>query len=69
LRLAVLPLFASHQLMPRLPESAEAAPRTAYRSRHRLHSLARLGEGVDAAIVLARERSGAVRAAARSQTV
>lgn len=55
LRLGVLPLFASHQLMPRL-----GALRADHEELHidldtRPHGLARLDEGLDAAIVLSRE--------------
>ena len=35
LKLAVLPLFASYRLMPRLGEAAGAPPRSPYRHRHR----------------------------------
>jgi LysR family transcriptional regulator, glycine cleavage system transcriptional activator len=55
LRLGVPPLYASRQLIPRLPDL-----RTRYPSLHidldtGSHPLARLGEGLDAAILLARD--------------
>lgn len=55
LRLAVLPLFASYRLMPRLPELRERHPDLHIDIDTRPHALARLDEGLDAAIVLARE--------------
>lgn len=55
LRLAVLPLFASQQLMPRLPGLRKLHPELHIDLDTAAHSLARLGEGVDAAIVLGRE--------------
>lgn len=55
LRLAVLPLFASQQLMPRLPDLRQLYPDLHIELDTAAHGLARLGEGVDAAIVLARE--------------
>lgn len=55
LRLAVLPLFASQRLMHRLPELRAMHPELHIDLDTAAHSLARLGEGVDAAIVLARE--------------
>lgn len=55
LRLGVLPLFASQQLMPRLPALRKLHPELHIDLDTAAHSLARLGEGVDAAIVLTRE--------------
>ena len=55
LRLGVLPLFASQQLMPRLPELRAAHPALHLDIDTGAHATARLGEGIDAAIVLARD--------------
>ncbi len=55
LRLGVTPLFASQRLMHRLPELRDAHPELHIDIDTAAHSLARLNEGVDAAIVLARE--------------
>lgn len=55
LRLAVTPLFASQRLMHRLPELRAAHPELHIDIDTAAHSLARLNEGVDAAIVLAKE--------------
>lgn len=55
LRLAVTPLFASQRLMHRLPELRGSHPELHIDIDTAAHSLARLNEGVDAAIVLARE--------------
>lgn len=55
LRLGVLPLFASQQLMPRLPELRVAHPALHLDIDTGGHATARLGDGIDAAIVLARE--------------
>lgn len=55
LRLGVLPLFASQQLMPLLPELRKRHPEMHIDIDTAAHSLSRLGEGIDAAIVLARE--------------
>lgn len=55
LRLGVLPLFASQRLMTRLPELRKLHPELHIDLDTAAHSLARLGEGLDAAIVLARE--------------
>lgn len=55
LRLAVLPLFASQRLIERLPELRAAHPELHIDIDTAAHGLSRLGEGVDAAIVLARE--------------
>ncbi|HST37192.1 MAG TPA: LysR substrate-binding domain-containing protein [Allosphingosinicella sp.] len=55
LKLAVLPLFASYRLMPRLGELRTLHPELHIDIDTRPHALARLDEGLDAAIVLARE--------------
>ncbi len=55
LRLAVMPLFASQRLMGRLPELREQHPELHIDIDTGGHALARLGEGVDAAILLARD--------------
>lgn len=55
LRLGVMPLFASQRLMGRLPELRQRHPELHIDIDTGSHALARLGEGVDAAIVLARE--------------
>ena len=55
LRLGVLPLFASQQLMPRLPQLRKLHPEMHIDLDTAAHSLARLGEGIDAAIVLAKD--------------
>lgn len=55
LRLGVLPLFASQRLIGRLPSLRQRHPELHIDIDTAAHALARLGEGVDAAIVLARE--------------
>ncbi|NNM77158.1 LysR family transcriptional regulator [Sphingomonas sp. ID1715] len=55
LRLGVLPLFASQQLFPHLPELRAAHPELHLDVDTGAHAIARLGDGLDAAIVLARE--------------
>jgi LysR family glycine cleavage system transcriptional activator len=55
LKLAALPLFASYRLMPRLGELRQLHPDLHIDIDTRPHALARLDEGLDAAIVLARE--------------
>ena len=55
LRLAVMPLFASQRLMGKLPELREKHPELHIDIDTGGHALARLGEGVDAAILLARD--------------
>lgn len=55
LRLGVMPLFASQRLMGRLPELRQRHPELHIDIDTGSHALARLGEGVDAAIVLARD--------------
>lgn len=55
LRLAVLPLYASHRLMPRLAELRALHPELHIDIDTAPHSLARLDEGLDATIALARE--------------
>jgi len=55
LRLGVLPLFASQQLFPHLSELRTLHPELHLDIDTGGHALARLGDGLDAAIVLARE--------------
>ncbi|MES2291342.1 MAG: LysR substrate-binding domain-containing protein [Pseudomonadota bacterium] len=55
LRLGVLPLFASQRLMPRLPELRAAHPMLHLDIDTGAHAVARVGDGIDAAIVLARD--------------
>ena len=55
LRLGVLPLYASQQLIPRMPELRRAHPSLHLDIDTAAHGGARLGDGIDAAIVLARE--------------
>ena len=55
MRLGVLPLFASQRLMARLPDLRALHPELHIDIDTAAHGLARLGEGVDAAIVLARD--------------
>ncbi len=55
LKLAVLPLFASHRLMPRLGELRALQPDLHIELDTRPHAITRLDEGLDAAITLARE--------------
>jgi LysR family glycine cleavage system transcriptional activator len=55
LRLGVLPLFASQQLIRRLPALRVAHPSLHLDLDTGAHGSARLGDGIDAAIVLARD--------------
>lgn len=55
LRLGVLPLWASQQLMPRLDTLRTRHPEFHLDIDTQPHQLARLGDGLDAAVVLARE--------------
>jgi LysR family glycine cleavage system transcriptional activator len=55
LRLSVLPLFASQRLFPRMGELRKLHPNLHLDVETTPHSISRLGEGLDAAIVLARE--------------
>jgi LysR family glycine cleavage system transcriptional activator len=55
LRLAVLPLFAAQRLMPRLPELRALHPELHIDIDTGAHGLARLDEGLDAAITIATE--------------
>lgn len=55
LRLGVLPLFASQQLFPHLGDLRALHPELHLDVDTAAHALARLGDGLDAAIVLARE--------------
>ena len=62
LRLGVLPLFASQRLFPRLAELRAAHPELHIDIDTGSHGLTRLGDGLDAAIVLAREIDPALEA-------
>ncbi|HTU09411.1 MAG TPA: LysR substrate-binding domain-containing protein [Allosphingosinicella sp.] len=55
LKLAVLPLFASHKLMPRLGALRALHPDLHVELDTRPHAVTRLDEGLDAAIALAKE--------------
>lgn len=55
LRLAVQPLFASQRLFPLLPELRKLHPSLHLDIETTPHAIARLGEGLDAAIVLGKE--------------
>lgn len=55
LRLSVLPLFASQRLFPRMGELRKLHPNLHLDIETTPHSISRLGEGLDAAIVLARD--------------
>lgn len=55
LRLGILPLFASQRLFPRLGELRASHPELHLDIDTAGHNIARLGEGLDAAIALARE--------------
>lgn len=55
LRLAVQPLFASQRLFPLLPELRKLHPNLHLDIETTPHAIARLGEGLDAAIVLGKE--------------
>lgn len=55
LRLGVLPLFAAQRLMPVLPQLRALHPALHIDVDTAAHSVTRLGEGLDAAITLARE--------------
>ena len=55
LRLGVPPLFASQRLIPRMPDLRAQHPALHIDIDTAAHSLARLGEGLDVAITLARE--------------
>ena len=55
LRLSVLPLFAAQRLMPLLPQLRAMHPALHIDVDTAAHGVARLGEGVDVAITLARE--------------
>jgi LysR family glycine cleavage system transcriptional activator len=62
LRLGVLPLFASQRLFPRLGELRAAHPELHLDIDTASHGIARLGEGLDAVIALAREIDPALHA-------
>lgn len=55
LRLGVLPLYATQRLLPRLPELRRAHPELHIDVDTAGHGVSRVGEALDAAIVLARE--------------
>ncbi|MBR0552959.1 LysR substrate-binding domain-containing protein [Stakelama marina] len=55
LRLGVLPLYATQQLLPRLPDLRKRHPELHLDVDTAGHGLARLGDGLDAAIVLAQD--------------
>lgn len=55
LRLGVLPLFASQQIFPHLAELRALHPELHLDIDTGAHALARLGDGLDAAVVLARD--------------
>jgi LysR family glycine cleavage system transcriptional activator len=55
LRLGVLPLFATQRLMPHLPDLKRRHPALHLDVDTGGHAIARLGDGLDAAIVLARD--------------
>jgi len=55
LRLGVLPLFATQRLMPHLPDLKRRYPALHLDVDTAGHAVARLGDGLDAAIVLARD--------------
>ncbi|WP_213979606.1 LysR substrate-binding domain-containing protein [Sphingomonas sp. dw_22] len=55
LRLGVLPLYATQQLLPRLPELKRRHPELHLDVDTAGHGVARLGDGLDAAIVIARD--------------
>lgn len=55
LRLSVMPLFAAQRLMPRLPQLRALHPALHIDVDTAAHGVARLGDGVDVAIALARE--------------
>lgn len=55
LRLGVLPLFAAQRLFPRLSELREQHPSLHIDVDTAAHGVSRLGDGLDAAIVLSRE--------------
>src|SRR3546814_14373308 len=55
LRLSVLPLFASQRLFPRMGELRPHHPNLHLDVETTPHSISRLGEGLDAAIVLVQD--------------
>lgn len=55
LRLAVMPLFASQRLFPRLAELRKQHPTLHLDVETTPHAVARLGEGLDAAVILAKD--------------
>ncbi|WP_033074813.1 LysR substrate-binding domain-containing protein [Sphingopyxis sp. MWB1] len=67
LRLNILPLFAQQRLFPRLPELRRAHPELHIDIETLSHAEARLGDGIDAAITLARSIDPALYAARLDQ--
>ncbi|UKK84458.1 LysR substrate-binding domain-containing protein [Sphingopyxis sp. BSN-002] len=67
LHLNVLPLFAQQRLFPRLPELRQAHPELHIDIDTMSHAEARLGEGIDVAIALARSIDPALYAARLDQ--
>jgi len=55
LRLGVLPLFATQRLLPKLPDLKRRHPELHLDVDTASHGVARLGDGLDAAIVIARD--------------
>ena len=62
LRLGILPLYASQRLFPQLPKLRARHPELHLDIDTTSHSLSRLGDGLDAAITLAREIDPALHA-------
>jgi LysR family transcriptional regulator, glycine cleavage system transcriptional activator len=62
LRLGVLPLFATQRLMPHLAELRAAHPQLHLDLDTAPHAATRLGDGIDAAIILSREPDPALHA-------
>jgi LysR family transcriptional regulator, glycine cleavage system transcriptional activator len=62
LRLGVLPLFATQRLMPHLAELRAAHPQMHLDFDTAPHAATRLGDGIDAAIILSREPDPALHA-------
>jgi LysR family glycine cleavage system transcriptional activator len=60
LRLAVMPLFATQRLFPKLGELRRMHPQLHIDIETTPHAVARLGEGLDAAIVLAKDTDPAL---------
>ena len=62
LRLGVLPLFATQRLMPQLAELRSAHPKLHLDLDTAPHAATRVGDGIDAAIILSREPDSALHA-------